>query len=69
MTQKSSLILELILLDILLIAGNPYKNVCQMEKFETPKETARKIRLALRIAKKNEKKRFFETLGSLLSAY
>jgi hypothetical protein len=66
MTQKSSLILDLILMDILLIAGHPYKNVHKVEKGETPKETAKKIRQGLQMAKTKttEKKRFFESLGS-----
>jgi hypothetical protein len=63
MTQKSSLILELILMDVLLIAGYPYKNV---RKAENPKETAKQIRQGLRMAKTKttEKQRFFESLGS-----
>ena len=66
MTQKSSLILELILMDILLIAGYPYKNIRKIEKGENPKETAKKIRQGLRLAKTKAtaKKRFFESLGS-----
>ncbi len=65
MTQKSSLILELILMDILLI-GYPYKNIRKIEKGESPKETAKKIRQELRMAKTKTtaKKRFFESLGS-----
>ena len=66
MTEKSSLIQKLILMDILLIAGNPYKNVHKVEKSENRKETAKKIRQGLRMAKTKtkEKKRFFESLGS-----
>ena len=65
MTQKSSLILELILMDILLIVY-PYKNIRKIEKGESPKETAKKIRQELRMAKTKTtaKKRFFESLGS-----
>ena len=66
MTEKSSLILELVLMDVLLIAGSPYKNARKVEKGQNPKSTAKKIRQGLRLAKTKttEKKRLFESFGS-----
>jgi hypothetical protein len=66
MTKKSSLILKLMLMDILLIAGKPYKNTHKVARYKNPEETVKKIRRGLRIAKAKitDKKRFFESLGS-----